>query len=180
MAIGTSGPTQDLGPAKVTWSTNAGGTETTFEVYDEVRWTLTGQNAEVFENIYGATPVDTIFLGYSACEVTVPATRLTLAKLNTLLPGGSISGSGLVRANMDIAVGISMYDNGHPLIIQPLENGVASTTKALRLERTYPTPNYDVVFDLATQRVYGLTFKAHPNSDGVLWQIGAVSLADYD
>jgi hypothetical protein len=175
MSIGASGPTQDLGPAKVTWGT------TNFEVYNEVRWTLTGQNAEVFENIYGATPVDTIFLGYSACEVVVPATRLTLAKLNTLLPGGSNSGgaSGIVRVNAGIAVGISMYDNGHPLLIQPLENGVASTTKALRLERTYPTPNYDVVFDLSTQRVYGLTFKAHPNSDGVLWQVGAVSTSDY-
>lgn len=169
MSIGASGPTQDLGPAKVTWGTDE------LAVFDEVRWTLTGQNAEVFENVFGATPVDTIFLGYSACEVTVPATRLTLAKLQAVLPGGSISGSGLVKANVDNVVGMSMYDNGLPLIIQPYVDGVASTIKALRLERTYPTPNFDVVFNLTDQRVYGLTFKAHPITDGVLWQIGAVS-----
>ncbi len=168
MPIGASGPTQDLGPAEVTWGSDE------LAVFDEVRWTLTGQSAEVLENAFGATPVDTIFLGYSACEVTVPATRLTLAKLQAVLPGGSISGSGLVRANVDIITGISCYDNGLPLFIRPYVDGVASTTKALRLERTYPTPNFDVVFNLTDQRVYGLTFKAHPNSDGVLWQIGTV------
>jgi len=176
MALGLPGPTLDLGSAKVSWIVT---TAQELEVYDEVRWTLTGETADVFENIYGATPVDTILLGYSACEMTVPATRITLAKLQKLLPGGSISGSGLVRVNADKAVGISMYDNGHPLIIQPIVNGVASTTKALRLEKTYPVANFDVVFNLRDQRTYGLTFKAHPNSDEVLWQVGAVSTADY-
>jgi len=177
MSLGVAGPTQDIGPALVSWIVT---TAQELEAYDEVKWTLTGQNAEVFENIYGATPVDTIFLGYSACEVTIPATRITLAKLQKVLPGGSMPGSGLVRVNADIAVGISMYDKGHPLIIQPLVNGVASTTKALRLERAYPTPNFDVVFDLGTQRVYGLTFKAHPDAtSGVTFQIGAVSTDDY-
>jgi len=168
MSIGTSGPTLDLGPAAVTW----GATE--LAVFDEVRFTLTAEEAEVFENAYGATPVDSIVLGYSACNVTVPATRITLANLQTILPGGSISGSGLVRANVDIAVGISMYDNGLPLFIRPYVNGVASTTKALRLERTYPKPNFDVVFNLTDQRVYGLTFKAHPTTAKVLWQAGTV------
>ena len=168
MSIGTSGPTQDLGPAEVVWGT------TTLAVFDEVRFTLTAEEAEVFENAYGKTPVDSIVLGYSACNAVVPATRLTLAALQAVLPGGSVSGSGLVRGNVDIVTGISMYDNGLPLFIRPYVNGAASTTKALRLERTYPTPNFDVVFNLADQRVYGLTFKAHPTTDAILWQCGAV------
>ena len=167
------GPTKDLGPATATWGSHA-----IAEIWDEVRWTLTGENAEVFELVFGATPVDTVFLGYSACSVTVPATRITLALLQPLLPGGSISGSGLV-VNADIAVGISMYDTGLPLIIKPIVAGVAAVNGTwLRLEHTYPTPNFDVVFNLRDQRVYGLTFKAHPDATNKqLWSAGKVNEA---
>jgi len=173
MSIGASGPLEDLGPAKVTWGT------TVLDTYEEVKFTLTGESADVFENVYGATPVDSIFLGYSECTALVPATRLTLGNLQKLLPGGSISGSGLVRTNSDIAVGISHYDKGHPLIIQPIIDGVASTTKGLRLERVYPVPNFEISFNLTAQRVYAITFKAHPDSTGILWSAGAISTADY-
>ncbi len=170
------GPTRDLGPAIVVW-----GATSIDEIFDEIRWTLTGESAQVFEMLYGATPVDEIFLGYSACSITIPATRMTLATLATLLPGGTHSGAptgrvGVAVAGSGAAVGISMYDNGLPLFIKPIVAGVASANgKWMRLEHTYPVPNFDVVFNLRDQRVYGLTFKACPDATSkLLWSVGNV------
>jgi len=175
MSLGNMGPTRDMGPAIVAW-----GITVIAEIFEEVRLTLTGADpGEVFEAIHGATPVDSVVLGYSACSVTVPATRIALATLNTLLPGGTNSGgvSGYVGIKPLYSVGKSMYDNGSPLFIKPIVDGVAQDNGHwMRLERTYPIPNFDVVFDLRTQRVYGLTFKAHPTATSeLLWSAGLVA-----
>lgn len=171
------GPVYDLGPVIVEW-----GATNIAEIFDEVRWTLTGETADVFEMLYGATPVDGVFLGYSACEIVVPATRIALATLATLLPGGTNSGgaSGAVEvkvAGTGAVVGNSMYDDGLPLFVKPISSGVAvSNGNWLRLEHTYPIPNYDTVFNLRDQRVYGLLFKAYPDATSKqLWSIGIVA-----
>ena len=175
MSLGTMGPTRDLGPAVVVW-----GAATINEIFDEVRLTLTGADpGEVFEALYGATPVDSIVLGYSACSVTVPATRIALATLAQILPGGTNSGgaSGFVGIKPLYSVGLSMYDNGVPLLVKPVVAGVACANGHwMRLERTYPIPNFDVVFNLRDQRVYGITFKAHPTATSeLLWSAGKVA-----
>ena len=178
MATGTMGPTRDLGPAIVQW-----GDTVISEIFDEVRLTLTAADSgEVFDAIHGATPVDSIFLGYSACNVTVPATRTTLAILAELMPGGTVSGTGLVL-HPALSVGLSMYDNGRPLLIKPIVAGIAAVNGTwMRLEYTYPSPNFDTVFNLRDQRVHGVTFKAHPASgdtigDEILWSVGNVNEA---
>jgi len=170
------GPTRDLGPAVVVW-----GSTSIDQIFDEIRWKSEGANAEVFEMLYGATPVDTVFLGYSSCEITIPATRTALATLATLLPGATNSGGttgGVVMkaAGTGAALGNSFYDNGLPLFVKPIAAGVAvANGKWLRLEHCYPTPNFDVAFNLKDQRVYGITFKAHPDATTKrLWAVGKV------
>jgi len=176
MAIGTMGPTRDLGPAIVQW-----GDDTISEIFEEVRLTLNAADVgEVFEAISGGTPVDSIISGYSECSVTVPATRLTLALFSTLLgAGGTNSGgnSGLVGLNPSLVTGISMYDEGLPLLVKPIVKGIAAENGTwMRLEHTYPLPNFDTVFNLRDQRVYGLTFKSHPDAtSGLLWSAGKVN-----
>lgn len=180
----TMGPARDLGPAIVAW-----GATTIEEIFDEVRLTLTGADpGEVFEALYGATPVDSVMLGYSACSITIPATRIALATLATLMPGATHSGAptGWMGVKPKGVVGISMYDNGLPLFVKPIVAGAAAANgKWLRLERTYPNPNFDIAFNLRDQRVYGFTFKAHPSAsvpgckggDGLLWSAGKVATA---
>jgi len=176
MALGTMGPTRDLGPAIVKW-----GSYDISEIFEEVRLTLTAADPGVVkEAIFGDTPVDRILLGYSECNVTIPATRITLSLLATLLPGGSLSGTtGVVLKPAD-EVGRSMYDNGLPLIIKPIVDGAAvANGHWMRLERTYPLPNFDVVFNLRDQRVYGLTFHAHPSgTNKIMWSAGEVNAAE--
>jgi len=68
-----------------------------------------------------------------------------------------------------------MYDNGLPLLIKPVSAG-RPWPMSLVATRTYIShTNFDVVFDLATQRVYGVTFKAHPDATSKrLWSVGRV------
>ena len=174
------GPLRDLGPAIVVW-----GATTIEEIYEEVRWRMEGNHAEVFESLYGATPVDTVFLGYSSCEVVVPATRTTLAVLNTIIPGSTNSGGasgyvGVKAAGNGAEVGRSMYEEGKPLFIKPIVDGIAvANGKWLRLEHTYPSPNFDVGFNLTDQRTFGITFKAHPDTTSkLLWSMGDVAETD--
>jgi len=171
------GPLRDVGPAIGIW-----GATTIAEIFDEIRWTFKEEHAEVFEQLYGATPVDTVHMGYSECSVVIPATRLTIATFATLLPGGSNSGASgsriVMRAGGSRSVlGVSMYDNGLPLFIRPIVNGVqVANGKWLRLEHTYPCPDFDVEFNVRGQRVYGLTFKAHPDTTSkALWSMGNVA-----
>ena len=174
------GPLYDKGPALAYW----GATEIA-EIFEEIRWTLTSESGEVTEMKFGATPVDRVFFGYSACEVVIPATRIALATLATVLPGGTNSGgaSGAVEvkvAGTGAEVGRSMYDNGRPLYIKPIEDGVAAANgRWLRLEHTYPEPNYDVEFNLTGQRVYGISFKALPDATTKqLFSLGKVAETD--
>ncbi|MCW4050349.1 MAG: hypothetical protein NWE89_11510, partial [Candidatus Bathyarchaeota archaeon] len=136
----------------------------------------------VFEAIHGATPVDSVVGGYSACSITIPATRITLATLAVLMPGGTNTGGagGRVAILPEKSVGLSMYDNGLPLFVKPIVAGAAGINGTwMRLERTYPTPNFDVAFNLREQRVYGLTFKAHPDATSeYLWSAGFVEVGE--
>ena len=171
------GPTRDLGPAIAVW-----GPDTIEQTFDQIRWNLEGSMAEVKEALYGNTPVDSVFLGYTACNVTIPATRIALATLATLLPGGTNSGGasgyvGVKAGSGIVGVGRSMYDNGKPLFIKPIVDGVAADNGYwLRLEHAYPVPNFEVMFDVNNQRVYGLTFHAHPDATSkLLWSMGTVA-----
>ncbi len=180
MALGTMGPSRDIGPAIVDW-----GATTISEIFEEVRLTLTSADAgEVFEAIHGRTPVDSVCSGFSECSVTVPATRIALATFATVLAdagtgliteGATVNAVGITVSSL---VGVSMYDSGLPLFIKPIVAGIAAVNGTwMRLERTYPMPNYDVTFNLNDQRVYGLTFKAHPEASlgpGLLWHAGKV------
>lgn len=172
MALGTQGAVGDLGPAIAVW-----GSDTIEEIFEEVRLTLTGADpVEVFECLHGATPVDGIVAGYSACSVLIPATRTTLSVLGTILPGGSVSGSGVVLDVTKI-VGKSMYDNGLPLFIKPIVDGIAAGNgKWMRLEHTYPVARWDVEFSLKGQRVFAMEFRAYPDATSkYLWSAGFVN-----
>lgn len=178
MAIGTMGPTRDLGPAIVEW-----GATGIAEIFEEVRLTLNSAEAgKVYEAITGGTPVDSIVSGFSECLITIPATRIAQATFATLLADAGTNPVTTVAAKcVGISVaaltGVSMYDSGLPLFVKPIVAGIAAVNGTwMRLERTYPTINFDVVFNLRDQRVYGFTFTAHPDrSKGdLLWSAGTV------
>ncbi len=163
------GPARDLGPCELAWVATLG------PFWEEVRFKFEETFAEVFESAFGTTPVDAVFTGSGPCELTVPFTRITLAQLTSLTQGGSTSGSSGTVVD-DRAQGTAMYDLAKPLLVKPIVAGVASANgNWLRLERAYPVPSYELVYNNKDQRVYNVTFKCFPDATTrKLWSIGKV------
>lgn len=164
------GPSRDLGPCIVEWGTTDLGA-----YWEELRVRFEVGAADVFEALFGTMPVDSVITGVSAMEVTAPFTRITLANLASIIPGGSESGSSGVVVYDN--VGASLYDLAKPLFIKPVVNGVAAANgNWLKIEKTYPIPNYDLAYNLKDQRVYPTTFKCFPHATTrKVWSIGKVN-----
>ncbi|GAG86973.1 unnamed protein product, partial [marine sediment metagenome] len=119
------GPVRDLGPCQVWYnSANIG------DVFGTVSFRYSQEDADVFEATYGNTPVDAIVVGSGPTEVTVPFTRLNLADLATVLPGGSRSSGGATSGNVELLagdeIGASEYDNAAELILKPIISGIVT------------------------------------------------------
>lgn len=164
------GPARDLGPCIIEWGATDLGA-----YWEDVRFKFETGSADVFEAAMGNMPVDAVFTGASVVEVTVPFTRITLANLALIIPGGSVSGSSGVVVYDN--VGTSMYDLAKPLFIKPVVNGVAVVNgNWLKIEKTYPIPNYDLAYNLKDQRVYPTTFKCFPvATTRKIWSVGKVN-----
>jgi hypothetical protein len=178
------GPARDLGPCILQW-----GEDTLGPFWEEVRFKFEETFAEVFESAFGTTPVDAVFTGSGACELTVPFTRITLAQLIALTQGASGSGGGSPQTSGNMTVdaraqGTAMYDSSKPLFVKPIVAGVAESFVAgsngtwLRLEHAYPVPSYELVYNNKDQRVYNVVFKCFPDATTrKQWSIGKVNAA---
>ena len=166
----TLGPARDLGPCIIEWgSTNLG------PYWEDVRVRYELSSADVFESLFGKMPVDKVTTGITVMEVTVPFTRITLSNLASIIPGGSLSGSSATV--IKDSVGTSLYDISLPLFVKPVVNGTAvDNGQWLRVEKTYPMPNYDLAYNLNDQRVYPTTFVCFPHATSrKVWSVGTVA-----
>ena len=168
------GPLRDLGPCQVWYGdtpANIG------NVFGTVTMRFTQEDADVFEAAYGRTPVDSVCMGSGPTEVTVPFTRLGLADLAAILPGGSnTSASGNVNLTANAKVGTSQYDNAAELILKPIVDGsVSAELYWLHIPKAYPRADYEITYDTETgQRIFNTVFKGFPDaSTGITWRIGA-------
>lgn len=167
------GPARDLGPCTITWgSTDLG------SFWEEVRFKFEETFADVFESLFGTTPVDSVITGAGACEVTVPFTRMTLANLTLAMPGGSNSGAATGNVTVSAKmVGANMYTSSLPLFLKPVSSGAAAANGTwLRVEHAYPVPSTEIVYNNKDQRVYNVTFRGFPDATTKkTWSIGKVN-----
>ena len=164
------GPLGDIGPCQIYW----GGAITS--VLEGATFRFTMEYADVKEAEHGVTAVDSVFKGFGACEFECPLTRITYANLATIIPGasnsGGESGSMSVWSNR---VGTTMYSSAAELIVKRLVNGVVDTEQQywLHLPKTYPVPQFDIPYDLDTQRGFMVLFKGFPvTASGLTWHVG--------
>jgi hypothetical protein len=159
---------RDLGPCLVLYNNvDLGAT------LGGVKFKYTEESKPVNEDQKGVTNVDEIKVGASVCEVEVPLTRSTLAKLAQVIGGSSYS---IYRIRVNNQVGVSMYDNAEALILKPIVDNVASSDSKdwLNIPKAYPKVDFDITFDNAGQRIYKVMFKGFPDvSSGLIWYMGA-------
>ena len=163
---------RDLGPCEVSWNGSVigvlnGGIKVKFD--DSV--------VDIKEDGMGVAPVDAVFTGRKLADIEVPLTRFSLAELDAIFHGASISGNTLVIANV---VGESMYDSSYPLLIKPLINNVASVdaTEWIELFKAFPVAKIELSYDNASQRVAKFAFQIFPSQEsGFLGEFGTLGHA---
>lgn len=162
-------PVNDLGPCGVVFGdgegTDLGAT------LGGVIFRHTEESRPVHEDQKGVTEVDGIKVGAS-CEVEVPLTRTALGILATIIGGSTYTGSIL---KVGVPIGISLLDNSQKLVLKPLIDNVISEDSGtwLTVFKAYPRADIELVYNNEGQRVYKVIFKAFPNSENLLWQMGA-------
>jgi len=154
------GPLRDKGPCEVNYDGSSLG-----PYFESAAIRTTSESSDVFESVQGKTPVDSIMCGYGSTTVTVPFTRISLANLAIIIPGGSTSGSG-VTAIPYTEVGRSEYDNSKVLILKPIVDGVADTDTSTwwYADHAYPNVDMEIVYDNEGQRVFNVVFKCFPDA----------------
>lgn len=114
----------------------------------------------------GTTPRSRYVTG-TTVDIEVPITEPTIEMLAAVIPGSTL-GSGTLTKSLTIttAVGIDLLDVAEELILKPVVNDVVVTDKTLwiTIPKAVVSPNFDIVLDSETQRVYTATFSAMVDS----------------
>ncbi len=163
-----SNQTKDLGPCELDFDDSVLG-----KTFGGVRFRHTEESAPVREDQAGATEVDGITSGVSACEAEAPLTRITLANLAKTL-GNAAYEDGVL--GVKASVGKSRKDNAKKLILKPIIDDVVSADPStwLTIHLASPRVDWDVEYSAEGQRVYRVVFKAYPDpdNDNELFKVG--------
>lgn len=148
-------PIGDIGPVEVQWDPD--GTPLNLSPFlGDVKLTREDSISKVYEEGYGDAAVDGVFAG-SVMEMECPMTRSTLAQLEDMLPGSSLSSNALTMKNK---CGTAMYENAKALYIKPMADGVASATKSswIHIYKAHPYNAWELGFARDGQRLFLVKF----------------------
>jgi len=172
---------KDLGPGAVNWGGNTIVGDASGDAFGDIIFSTSHDVVEVLEATKGTSPIDHIFTG-EGCEVVVPMTRATYARLTTVIPGASGSGTTANQVVVRSVVGQSMFDNAKKLIIKPVVGGVISTDESQWLTIFKASPKLtdtQLTFNNSSQRFFNVTFigykvraKAVGEDVGYLYKFG--------
>lgn len=170
-------PFGDLGPCEVWW--NSSKVATVGE--DGVNFHSVVESEDVKEAEHGNLPVDTVLTGFGNVSLDVPFTRIGYSDLASLMPGGTysagLSGETLIKV-YSAFTGTSLYDSAAETIVKRI---VASTTDTdtnrwLHFPKSYPIPDFDILYNATGQRIYMVHFKVFPDASNsnLTWHVGPI------
>ena len=159
-------PVGDLGPCQALY----GGIDLGKNI--EIKLTHSDDTAEIKTAQDGSAPVDEVFTGRRV-QVECVMTQTSLAALNVITPGSVLASYNLQVSNN---VGATQRDSCDVLILKPQVGDIASTDEDdwLTVFQCYPNPDYEIVYDVDSQRNFKVIFKAYPvrtNDEGVTGSI---------
>lgn len=169
----------DIGPCEISWKgTVLGKTEENPDGGTQ-GGTILRENVETresFRDHSGTQAFDSIVVG-TRVEVEANLTGLDVSQLAAVVPGATIVDlpGGDKRLELRSAVGYSMRANAGELIMKPIESGVATTdeSKWFSFPLAHPRPEFEIAFDIETQKVYKVMFMIFENlTSGIIAKIG--------
>jgi hypothetical protein len=123
----------------------------------------------------GTTARQRIITGVD-CNVECDLTEMTVAQLKAIIPASEDNDDGLEIYNN---VGVDLVASAEKLLLKPIVAGVVSTDQDewVCLPKASCTATLGVSFKLDEQRVYKVTFTAHPFSFGSHSDLGQALMA---
>ena len=172
-------PFKDKGPVQVTWDYDASGLGPLVlnPTLGSQYLRLTDSTSDVFEEEWGDTPVDSVFMG-TVCEIEIPMARSTMLQLETLLANAGVINFAVGQTKFKAKAGCAMYPNAEDIVFKPLCDNVPSVTKTewIQVYKCHPFREFELGFDRDTQRMHLVKFKVFPNMTsgfaGELYQVG--------
>jgi hypothetical protein len=161
-----AGVLRDLGPCSITYNSVVLG-----ETFGDVVARYKMESKSIKEDSKGVAEVDAILVG-ATLEIEVPLSRTTLAQLQKVIPGSTISAA---KLDVNSPVGISLYDIAAILILKPIVAGVAGpNTTWITVAKAAPMVDLEIVYNNEGQRVFKVLFKCFADSTtGKIFQVGA-------
>ena len=164
-----------LGPAKVTFDVD--GTPVEFEATQGgvvLNYTITTREVNIDQ--YGTTPIKEIITGHQA-SIEVPFAEYDLAKLNAIIPGAVLVGSGSSRrVDIDASAVTDLLDRAKKVIITPLFSD--DPEDIVTLYKAAPVPQLNYTYSYENEWITNVTFKAYPDADGNLIAFGDPDATD--
>ena len=175
------GPPRDLGTCCVLWDPSTANLLLD-PVYGTVTFRSEDNSEDVFHDLHGVAPVDSVFTGRVA-TLEVPMTSPNLLQLETVIEGSQKKKSAGKYKILWVPnpVGGRMFPDAKEIIVKPYIDQVcsANTAEWLHLFRAFPVANIELGFDHAGQRIYNVLFKCYPDdssgTDGKIWRFGPAS-----
>lgn len=164
--MGQKWPIGDKGPVCVTY--DYGGINLRIDPYhDTVTFTDETEVEWIYESGFGRTPVDAIDAG-SIAGLEVPTARNTVAMLNSLAPGTSLTGG--TKLKFSVRAGCSWFDSSVAILLQPICDNVCDTNKDhwFRIFHVYPYRAFSLNFNYGDQRVFMFKFAVFPVQESPL------------
>lgn len=131
------------------------------ETQGGVNVTVEFETAESLADITGNTARIKAVQGVTA-QVTAPLTEASLEQLLAVYPGSSQPEDN--RVHFGNPVGQDLVELADELIIKPIIAQTVSTdeTKFIYVPKASVVPNWDIVWSPSEQKIYSVTFEAHP------------------
>ena len=125
-------------------------------------FTCTRSTVKTVADKTGETAREKLVTG-DECLVKAAITEATLEQLAKIV-GGTATGSTAKQLKLQNKVGTNLIDTAKTLTLKPLVAGAVDETAAnwIVIPKATINPTFEVPFDLANQKVWGLEAEGHP------------------
>jgi len=141
---------------------------------------------EVKVDQFGETPVSENITARSV-TVTVPMAETTIDNLVKIMPGATKTGD---KVDVETAIGTNLLSIAKELRLRPLANaddtdvvaGVLAggdNSEDFVIHKAGTGGSLEFAYNHDSERVFNVTFKGYPDSNGILFSYGEVALGTY-
>lgn len=161
-----------IGPATVEYGTT---NPVVFDITKGgIQFQASTSTQDVTVDQYGDTPVKSIVKGVT-CQVTIPFALHDLDKLAKAIPNSTLvtdsTDPNKKKLEVNANSGFDLINAADKLVIKPTDPN-STPNDWITIPLAAPVTDPELTFDSDNERVYNITFRGYPDSNGLLYILG--------